>query len=237
MPYKVQFVGLVCFYRENGGRRALLPDGRDPGDAIDPHFATINVARDAIEESSGWNGEADFSHGIFQLEPCDISIEGSDVSGSLDTLDHDDKLPQLRRLDPNFEIDPDRAQTIARLRIRNGKLTAYTVPQGTAIISQLDVPHDGPINVIVTPRDGSPQKILRLKAGTEVAIANTARGYQGDQSESGHFRIYEKLSSNPVRLADPTFEPAVPPSPSRHAIFKRAMPVNLNTNCSNTGCC
>jgi len=237
MPYTVQFVGLVCFYREKGGRQALLPDGREPGDGIDPHFASINVARDAVEESSGWNGDTDIARGIFHLDPCEISLEEGDSSGALDTREHDGKLPQLRQMDANFEIDPERAETIARLRIRHGRLSAYTVPKGTAIISQLDVPHDGPITITVTPRDGSPRKTLRLKPGTEIAIANTARGYKGNESEAGHFRIYEKLSKNPVRLSDPHFKPAVPPSPSNHVLFRRPVPVNLNTNCSNTGCC
>src|ERR1043166_5033793 len=118
MPYTVQFVGLVCFYREKGGREALLPDGRNPGGGIDPHFASIVVRSDSVEEANGWNGQADLRRGTFELDPCSISIEGAETAGALDTSAHDGKIPQLRALDPNFEIDPDTAETIARVRIR-----------------------------------------------------------------------------------------------------------------------
>ena len=54
MPYQVQFVGLVCFYRERGARLALLPDGRLPDDGIEPHQASIMVDPDSVEASNGW---------------------------------------------------------------------------------------------------------------------------------------------------------------------------------------
>src|ERR1051326_9612616 len=149
MHYAVQFVGLVCFYRENGARQALLPDGRNPGDGIDPHFASIIVAPAAIESTTGWDGDNP-EPGTFSLPPSTVTLEGADQPGTLDTSKHDDQLPQLRKINRRFEIDPDRADTIARLYIRSGKLTAFTIPGGTAVISQLDVPHDAPINVTVT---------------------------------------------------------------------------------------
>lgn len=237
MPYTVQFVGLVCFYRESEAREALLPDGRNPIAGIDPHFASIVVRSDAIDEMSGWNGDADVAQGTFELVPCSISLEGADTPGPLDTSAQDDALPQLRRLDPNFEIDLNTAETIARLPIRQGTLAAYSVPGGTALISQLDVLHDGPITVTVTPLDGSEPKILRLKPGTEIAIANTARLYPNAAESGGHFRIYEKLSKNPVNLSAPPEVIDLEPSMSQHPVFGHKMPMNLNTDCSNTGCC
>jgi hypothetical protein len=240
MPYTVQFVGLVCFFRETEGRQALLPDGRQPEGGIEPHVASIEVAGDAVLEATGWNGDADLERGRFELPPCSISLEGADDGGALDTSEHDGLLPQLAQLAPNIEIDPERAQTIARVPLRRGRLKAYRIPGGEAGISQLDVPHDGEIHVTVTPRDGSEPRLLRFKPGTEVLIANMARrGYLGGVSHNNHFRLYEKLSVSPVTLQEPGPEsiPNIPRSQSQHVTFLRAAPIGLSTDCTNTGCC
>lgn len=239
MPYKVQFVGLVCFYREKNARQALLPDGRQPSDWIDPHYGTVLVDPDAVMASDGWPSDADTERGVYKFVPCSISIDGMDTPGELDTSGHDRKLPQLRDIDPSFEIDPERAETIARLHIRRGKLTAHTIPGGTAVMSQLQVPHDGEITITMTPRDGSPVRTLRLRPGTEILIGNMAEGgvYRAHQREYDHFRIYEKLSVRPVALHDPAEAPKLPPPQTSHWMFRRVAEVNLNISCSNTGCC
>ncbi len=238
MQYTVQFVGLACFLRSPGERTVLLPDGRDPGQGIDPHFASIVVDHEAIEEATGWNGDADLSRGRFTLPPCSIAIEDADIAGTLDTSGHDHRLPELRKINPKFAIDPATAQTIATLRIRQGTLAAYRVPGGTAVISQLDVPHDGSITISVTPRDHSPTRTIRLKPGTEIAITNTSRGgYAALDEQNGHFHIYEKLSATPAELTEPDEVPDVPASKSQHPMFRRATPIGLSTSCSNTGCC
>jgi hypothetical protein len=241
MPYTVQFVGLVCFYREPGGRQALLPDGRQPAGGIEPHVASIEVAPEDVLEAAGWNGSEDAAHGRYLLPPCSVELEGAEEPGSLDTSLHDDYLPRLAQLDPNFEIDPDRAETIARLRVRRGVLRAFRIPGGEATISQLDVPHEGEVQVRVTPRDGSPERRLRLRPGTEVLIANMAEsGYlrvTPRNEQDSHFRIYEKLSTRPVTLHEPESIPDVPPSSSQHATFLRHEQIALSTDCTNTGCC
>ena len=241
MPYTVQFVGLVCFYRESGGRQALLPDGRNPGDGIEPHLASIEVAPKDVLEAVGWESNGETTHGRYLLPPCSIEMDGTDleqpVRGALDTSRHDTFVPQLSAIDSRFEIDLDRAHTIARMRLRRGALAAYSIPGGAATISQLDVPHDDEINVKVIPRDGSPERRLRLKPGTEVLIANMGqRGYLTKTHDS-HFKIYAKLSTGPVELHEPKDLPAVPPSQSQHATFMRRSPISLTTDCTNTGCC
>lgn len=239
MPYTVQFVGLVCFLRDKGGRKVLLPDGRDPGDGIEPHDALIRVAPDAIEVAQGWPDSEAAAHGVFRLDPCSISLEGTEVTGALDTTSHDGRLPELRRVAPSFAIDLATAETIARLDIRQGTLRAYQIPGGTAVMSQLDVPHDGSITISVVPTDGGSRRMIRLRGATEIAITNTGRsGYMSQQEEDGHFRIYEKLSMRPVRLTTPPpVNSSLPRSPSRHVFFKAIGPHGLSTSCSNTGCC
>lgn len=238
MPYNVQFVGLVCFLRERGGRHLLLPDGRNPGDGIEPHVASIAVGRDSIVAVSGWDHDATRKVARFELPPCNISIEGSDTPGTLDTREHDGCLPELRKIDPNFEIDPARAETIATLHVRQGSLHAYTIPGGTAVMSELRVPHDGPIRITVTPRDGSPERYIDLKPGTEIAVTNMAPSYLEMPEHNGHFRIYEKLSVRPVSLREPDALPAeLEESSSEHPMFLQPNPIGLTVSCSNTGCC
>lgn len=240
MPYTVQFVGLVCFYRESGGREALLPDGRTPPDGVEAHVASIQVDPHAIDRQAtmGWT-EREIERGVFSLDPCRIVLSGANGVRNLDTGNHDGLLPQLRQIDPNFEIDPDRAETIARIRITRGALSAHFVPGGTAIISQLVVPHDGNVEVAVTPRDGSSTRIISLAPGTEVAITNMGQsGYLSGLAEDNHFQLYEKLSvRQPVSLRAPSSFAEVPPSRSQHVLFKRCGPAGLSTNCTNTGCC
>ena len=152
----------------------------------------------------------------------------------------------MRQINSNFEIDPARAQTIAKLRIRQGKLTVRSVPGGTALISQLDVPHDGPIDIVVRSDDGLPERTITLAPGTEIAVANMAHGnlyrearrHGPKNSKGSHFKIYEKLSvRKDVTLTDqPDVTPA-PESESKHVLFRSRRAITLYTDCSNTGCC
>lgn len=238
MPYRVQFVGLVCFVAEEGGRKVFMPDGRNASaEGIESHYGSIIVDPRAVIGAENWPAGA-AGKGTFSLDPCTIALEGADVPGVLDATAHDGLLPQLKRIAPAFVLDPAAAQTIARLDIRQGTLAAYKVPAGDALISQLDVPHDGPIHVTVTPQDGSAARTITLSPGTEIAVTNMAAGgYDEVHDENGHFRIYEKLSARPVRLSEPTEVADVPPSPTGHVMFTRANPIGLSTSCSNTGCC
>jgi hypothetical protein len=245
MPYTVQFVGLVCFLRERGGRLALLPDGRDPENGIAPHFGSIIVAPEAVQNADGWNGMNGSKPGNFPLDGCEVVIESADAPGVLDTAGH--QLPQLRERNPDFEIDPARAQTVARLHIRQGTLTSHRIPGGEALISQLDVLHDGPISIRVKPDDGSDERTIILAPGTEIAVTNMGRANMylekrptapvAANSPDNHFKIYEKLSATPVSLQEPDTVPSATESESRHVLFSRRGGISLYTNCSNTGCC
>ncbi|HET8797738.1 MAG TPA: hypothetical protein VFO89_08625 [Thermoanaerobaculia bacterium] len=236
MPYTIQFVGLACFLRSSGGRTVLLPDGRDPGEGIDPHYGRIVVDPSAVVNEEGW--PAGHPPGVFMLDPCTIAITAAAESGTLDTSQHDRKLPELAAANPMFRIDPAMAQTIARLDIRQGMLRAFRAPGGEATISQLDVPYDDAIRITVTPDDGGAARTIDLAPGTEIAITNiAAHGYVDRVRENGHFRIYEKLGATRVRLEAPTEVPPVPLSTTQHPCFAGILPIGLSTSCSNTGCC
>lgn len=236
MTFSVQFVGLACFVKAAGERHVMFPDGRNPDGEIEPHFASIFVDPAMIDSANGWD-QASIDSGEFLLPPCSVTIAGVDVTGSLDTGDHDGRLPQLCRINPEFVLNRDSPDTIATLDVRNGKLTGYRIPGGTAVITQLDVEHESEIDVVVTPRDGSAARTLRLQAGSEIALANTARDYSDESEEGGHFSIYEKLGTPPVTLTAPPAVLTIPQSPSRHPFFLSRIPAGLSSDCSNTGCC
>jgi len=241
MPYKVQFVGLVCFVHDSDMRWALLPDGRNP-ESVDPHYPSIMVARDSIEEATGWNGESPDANGKFMPPAGTLVLEGADVPGPLDDSQQNEQLPHLKRIDERFKIDLDRAEAVMRVPIRQGRLTANMVPGGSALITELEVQHDGPITLTFTPSDGSPARTMRLKPSTEVLIGNiAARGiYDGAEPNRhlGHFKIYEKLSDPPVALPELEPEPiatkAAPLSQSQHWYFMRQGPIGLDHSCSNS---
>jgi hypothetical protein len=107
------------------------------------------------------------------------------------------------------------------------------------VISQLDVPHEGPVRVTVKPDDGSAERTIIAKPGAEIAVANMARAYDEPTSEENgnHFKLYEKLSSRPVTLTVPRTLPELPGSSSRHVLFSKRRPIGLYVDCTNTGCC
>ena len=247
MPYQVQFVGLVCFFREREARLALLPDGRTPDAGIAPHFGTIIVNPSEVLAKSGWDGVPGATDGNFPLdEPCQILLAGATTAGNLDSAQQDRALPQLKQINSEIEIDPSRAQTIARVPILQGRLTAHRVPGGTALISQLDLSHDGPIEIVIKLDDGSAERKITLAPGTEIVIANMARGgiYREPRAPNGagkHFKIYELLGVNRVPLNEPgevaVLNNEVTESTSTHVLFSRRGPISIYTDCSNTGCC
>jgi hypothetical protein len=237
MPYKVQFVGLVCFVHDSNMRWALLPDGTHP-DGVDPHYPSIMMANDSIEDATGWGGEGPDANGKITPPPGTLVLEGADVPGTLDDSQQEEHLPHLKQIDERFQIDLARA--VLRIPIRRGTLRVYTVPGGSALITELLVAHDGPITLTLTPADGTPPRTVRLKPGTEVLIGNMAARGIYDRTKSDrhlhHFQIYEKLSVAPVVLPEP--EPpvakAVPRSQSQHWYFMRQGPIGLDHSCSNS---
>jgi hypothetical protein len=244
MPYQVQFAGLICFYRENGSRLALAPDGTKEKDPKDRHDVAIVVEETQFKSQVGWKDNVDLKRiktpsgrvaMVFTLPACSISLPGADVSGSLIVSDHDNRIPRLNLIQPKFRIDPPLAQAMARVPIRSGKLTGYrrpgTIDNGkAAIISQLDVLYDYDITIRVNF-----DRTIDVKAGTEVALVNVERmkGGKGD-----HFKIYEKLAVASAPLSAPSsLGLGIPASSSNHVFFAIPGGIGADVMCTNTGCC
>lgn len=219
MPYKVAFVGVIDFFRmETEEPLLLLPDGRNPGRRIDEHFAAVWVHQDQVEDAGGWwplvEQDAQLAEqGVVELrimEPCYISITGQEA-GRIDTRGFAARVPILKEREPNIQIDPRKAETIAQIPLRNGTLTALKL-HGTSMIGDLNVPdHEGPIRITATPsskkgrfQDGTAEKVLVLKdlpvededGLDRFFVANFSNeDVNTTDPEADHFQIYRKLDS------------------------------------------
>lgn len=243
MPYTVQFVGLVCFFRDQEGWRALLPDGSGSNP---PHVASITVNHGTVLHYGGWRREEinEDEHAIdFNFPPSRIVLESVERYGALDYGDRViERLPVLRYNDQPVAINPHTAVTVGEILLRNGRMTSFRVPgsvdDGTAaMITQLDVPHDGAVTVVATPNDGSRIRTLTVAPATEIAIVNAYREDVGGEYDN-HFKIYGKLAMGQPDLDDPPpTPPNFPLSPSRHGHFQRNSESGSSARCSNTGCC
>lgn len=252
MSYKTNFVGLVCFLRqEDGGRLALLPNGTAPELIVDAHFPQVIVAADALQGGTGWEGDVQLINGRlhFDLPPCSIELEGADEELALDTTQHDGRIPALTAFAPDFRIDPTSANAVAQVPITRGKLGAFRRPgsvdddPNVAIVSQLEVPHDGPITITIRPVDQNARnRRIKLRAGTEVVIANVSRPSNeplpaGAQS---HFRIYEQLATDrtAVDLSGAVVSSLnFPVLQTSHPAFSTPGIIGTSGDCGNTGCC
>ena len=61
MSYTIDFVGIVYFDtnpRDRASRRVLLPNGMDPGDGIEPHMASINIASNRLVGDPQWGADS-----------------------------------------------------------------------------------------------------------------------------------------------------------------------------------
>jgi hypothetical protein len=249
--FKVLFVGLVCFLTDRtGSRPVLLPDGRDPGGEVEPHFPYIVVNPDAVIDRDGWEtDDAEVSgfmqRGFFRLPQCTLNISGVDGKGPFDHAQHDGGVPSLIGADPRAQISRS-PKAVVKLTISSGKLEAFRRPvqddvdlqnDDVAVVSRLTVDYEDDIVIGVDGAGG--RRMLRLKPGTELAIANIALPPDTERHGS-HFQIYAKLlTRSSLREQAQRVSRTVSPLPSDHFIFTSGrFGVNDGTaRCGNQGCC
>ncbi|MBV8517050.1 MAG: hypothetical protein JO197_06545 [Acidobacteria bacterium] len=250
--YDVLFVGLVCFVTEKDGvRPVLLPDGTAPtNEDIEPHFPYVIVDPQFILDRSGWETDdpdiaAFMEDGIFRLPKGVLQLNGIDGSG-LETSQHDQFVPSLRAADDTARL-ARHPNAIVELTLQSGKLQAFRRPgqsaaeresHDVAVVSLLTVDHGDEITVSVRSEEGN--RLLRLKPGTDVAIANIALPVDETKTAS-HFPIYAQLVES-RRLQDNArgIAPDAPELPGTRYVFspELGLPINDGTaKCGNQGCC
>lgn len=247
--YQVVFAGLACFSKNDGkGRLVLLPDGRDPGERIDPHVPRLVVRNEDVDQiPPGLEVEEGETSTTVTLPRCTLYFEGADTlereKATLDTRRHDNLVQRLSDIHPDFDGE-NRDNAVVKLRIRKGRLSAFAFPgsegeDDPAVVSRLDVPHRGSIDVTVLPAEefAMPQ-VIRLRPGAEIVLANSAP-HEDPLNDRNHFLIYEKLSRRPVDLSgrEPVDPNGLQRLPTNHPFFAEGTQISLRGDCGNTGCC
>lgn len=241
----ILFVGLVCFYRPlfGKGRVAMLPDGRNPSGGIAPHEGILVVPKSPQHSSSNpiWNEALKKKGVIRNLPKCALTMSCvSDGDGSLDVTQHDKFSLRLTDVDPKASIDPQDANDLIRLWLRNGKLEIFRLPGSkpsdpdVALVSRVRVDHSKEIEIAFSTGDW-----IRLAAGTDVALANLGLGDDGTFT-GNHFWIYEELVIGRRLKGTPpdSTSTVIPTLVSDHPIFKLGFPINDGgAVCGNQGCC
>ena len=254
MSFKVDFIGMVYFVHQNDDSRiALLPNGAAPENDVEPHFASFFLDKDFVTKADWWQvpqKKIFADAGVIEYriaKPATITISGVSEPAPnrvpLNTAAHEGGLPQVKTVNPEFEVDLKQPESIARLNIRQGTMTALKLTD--AAISQLTTEHAGPITIKATTKDGKTRQI-ELKDGAEIIFSNTSDLFPDKPADGpgvtheSHFQLYAKLdiARDPTKLKIPPSVGALPPLLTDHPYFtllfeKGEVP---RPECSNTCC-
>jgi hypothetical protein len=261
MSFKIDFVGLIYFYRVSKHEYLLLlPNGTEGTGGIQPHYGSVFLEKRKVnEKTSTWqplpsNSDMDY-WGINEYTlnaPAKLSIGGvntdarggcrslgsrSGVSGSIES-----RMPHLKDCsDPAIHVVPDKARTIAQISIRQGFLEAFQFGDDHTLVSRLTVTnHQGPI-VIANGKD-----VIEVFDETEIVISNTSdligsHGHPAIVPEAAHCNLYSKLAddkqSHTVTMP-PGGVPNLPklPSSQMYILFLRGNHRIPGPDCGNTCC-
>ena len=253
MSFKVDFIGMVYFvHQDDQSRIALLPDGATPENNVEPHFASFFVAT-KDKTKADWKGWeipqkkrfADAGVIEYRIQnPATITITGvserAQNRAPLNTAAHEGGLPQVKSVNPDFVVDEQDPDAIARLSIRQGTMTAFKLSE--AVVSQLASQHAGPITIKATTPNGE-RRTIELRDGAEIVFSNTSDLFP-DVPHNGpsgnHFQLYAKLDVARDRTKL-THTPAVanlPDIPSDHPYIELIFGLGEvpHSECSNTCC-
>lgn len=242
MGYDVQFIGLMCFQPNPGGRgrRVLLPDGRFPEDRrVSPHIASISVWKKDLRSFEGWpdhqvNSDPWETEFVFGPSTIALPFSRSEAATYTEAALFAD-IPNLSGMSRTFQIDYERANWVGSVVVEQGNIRAVRLPgvSRAPLIGELQVDYDEEIAITVTARKGWPDRRIVLAPGSEIALINTSRGLPPRSDNLDHFKIYEELSSLECELEGPSFDSSkYPESTSQHPAFRQARPATfIDTNC------
>jgi hypothetical protein len=217
--YTIDFLGLIYFYNlGDEGRLVMLPDGRVPPPNVQPHSASFFIEESNIVAEPNWwqanpNQKLKSIHVVeFPIpEPSQITISGMEpAAGNAGCWPFKPKfdgtgltkLNNLNKIDPELDITPEYARTIAQMPIRRGKLESFLFGGGdeedspdAAAVARLTVNgHSGPVTITARTTKGM-EKTFTVKNGTEIILSNTSDLFAPHEGKS-HFRLYGRLDKN-----------------------------------------
>ena len=225
---KVYMVGLIYFNGcDEPVKRMFAPDGRVGAFGIIPHFASLWIRADQVQDGTQWPEQVTrFIGGVsmteFRIpEPSEIVFPVQSGTVACDALDAlMPKLKKDKKKDEDeeyFEIDPDHANTIATVPIRGGALVPYDIKHGTGnffgLVEWTIVNESGR-----EIRAGVRRIALVPEVETEVVFSNIhnvdPNAKKDNLADRNHIQLFKQLnttlppnvtlvSHKPVNLPDP----------------------------------
>lgn len=244
--FDVLFVGLFCFKKQD--RLAVMPDGTQPDDpTVPPHVPFFVVDPKGVDASKtiGWPTSTLTDEGIYRFAKCTIDITKATTPGVLHSSQHDDDDNGLNLVDADktYQFAGAGAKTIAEIRLGQGTLEmlrrpdAESVARDSGTVSRLRVPHDGEIIVTVAVEGESKPRILALKPGTDIAIANSL--LELDPSKKGNpFTLFGRIAKT-GKVDPPSSVPRskLPVISGNYQVFKIKRPVGDGGGGGGVKCC
>lgn len=245
--FDVLFVGLFCFKKND--RLAVIPDGTNPeDDEIPPHVPFLVVDPKDVVASSGWDDNpADLTaDGIYTFGKCTIAITKATAPGTLNAKQHDASVFRLVDADNSYQFAGANAKIITAIPLGQGTLELFRRPgagngsKDATTVSRLRVRHDGDVFVTVAVEGGQQPRLLALKPGTDIAIANSILEFN-PAKKGDPFKLFGRIAKG-GQIKEPDQNkiepPKVAPISADYQIFKIGIPIGEGTGTGGgTGCC
>lgn len=188
--YHVHFVGIVYFnVCKRDGKIALVPNGTRGGGHIPLHYASFFI-EESLHDSDNWwpdrkllrtisidnpdHSSSDVNLIEFRItKPAEITFDCGDET--LECVNIDKTLPELKVIAPGFELDLDKPDIIAKLDVPGGKLEAFRFDNDElAVVRWTITKHSTPITI--TAKEGADVRRITLKnvEEPEVVFGHTA---------------------------------------------------------------
>lgn len=212
MSYTVQFLGLTCFCPWEGGKVALMPDGRFPPEGIPPHLASIAVNTADLLDVQGWDlNQVTSNDGMTELTLRPSRIEFPADGGKLSAPGLEETLGYIPDVAPSYQPGFG-GNWIAMVELAAGDLRVFRWPGSpptadAELLTSWTVPFAGDaITIRATERKGWPTRTITVRNGSSIALINMSRGVPGH-----HYPLYQELSVATVVLQE--LPPRTPPVP------------------------
>ena len=185
---RVHFVGIVYFNVNTRDRKAaLFPNGTKESGGLPSHHASLFIESDRLESDQWWPGakfvrtrKLEDKPGVFRTasmyefriaEPSEVTFHSGDRQ--LDVINLAQALPKIHDLAPEFELDVEHADTIARVPLTGGTLEVFRFDPAGAVVSWSIAEHPDPVTI--TAKAGNSVKRITLKAAAdaEIVFSNT----------------------------------------------------------------
>jgi len=175
--YQVHFVGIVYFnVCKSDNKIALVPNGTRGNGHIPPHYASLFI-EESLHDSDSWWRDRKFVRTIsvqnpdrstrevnlleFRItKPAEITFDCGDET--LECVNIDKTLAELKVVAPGFDLDLDKPDIIAKVNVPGGKLEAFRFAVDELATVQWTIwKHSVPITI--TAKEGADVRRITLK--------------------------------------------------------------------------